>query len=171
VIAGDAMLFVAEQQRLRQREREAVADFLSALRADDSNLGEALDALSLAGAWRSAMRAIVKGPRLSQAARRRFSQTLLADWDSMRSAINDDLLFTSALRSLLPPYRGGARTLFRGDSARSRQRRTYGFWWTSSVEVARAQANSIWRTFDGGSVILRTHAPAAAISCAPSRDC
>lgn len=74
---------------------------------------------------------------------------------------------TRALRVLLPPYRGLAVTLFRGDGARNCRRRTYGLSWTSERAVAEDFAKRDWRTTEGGSVVLQTLASPDAILCAP----
>jgi hypothetical protein len=55
---------------------------------------------------------------------------------------------------------------YRGDSAWNRRRRTYGLSWTASREIAAGFAQGIWQTFDGGSVLLETDAPTAAVMCA-----
>jgi hypothetical protein len=68
---------------------------------------------------------------------------------------------------LLPPYKGGPLRLYRGDSADNRRRRTYGLSWTQDREVAYGFANSIWRDFDGGSVVLTTLAAPEAIISRP----
>jgi hypothetical protein len=86
----------------------------------------------------------------------------------MRDAANDDRALLDALRQLLPPYRGNPLTLYRGESAFNRRRRTYGPSWTSSLETARAFAYGVWRTFDGGSVVLKSLVPSDAIIYAPA---
>src|SRR5262245_51063624 len=76
----------------------------------------------------------------------------------------------SALWSLLPPYVGAEPlTLYRGESFRNRRRRTYGLAWTVDREVARSFASDrLWRTSKGGSILLKTIAPAAAVISAPA---
>ena len=56
-------------------------------------------------------------------------------------------------------------TLYRGDSAWNRKRRTYGLAWSTKREVAEGFARGTWRTFKGGSVLLSTVAPREAIIC------
>jgi hypothetical protein len=74
----------------------------------------------------------------------------------------------AGLRALLAPYRGPAPlTVYRGDSAHNRRCRSYGLSWTANPEVARGFANGLWRTFTGGSVVVRTDAPADAIISVP----
>jgi hypothetical protein len=61
--------------------------------------------------------------------------------------------------------------LYRGESWKNRCRRTYGSPWSASREVGEAYAaTGYYRTFNGGSVLLRTLAPADAIICAISES-
>jgi hypothetical protein len=71
---------------------------------------------------------------------------------------------------VLPPYKGPAITLYRGDGARNRQRRTYGLSWTSNPDVAEAFAKGLYRNSMGGSVILQADVPAEAIICHVAAD-
>jgi hypothetical protein len=57
-------------------------------------------------------------------------------------------------------------SLFRGESAWNRRRRTYGMSWSNDREVASCFAEDTAR-MGGDSVVLRTLAPAEAIICAP----
>jgi hypothetical protein len=85
--------------------------------------------------------------------------------DHLRQELGD-LLLTKALRAVLPPYTGPDMTLYRGDGARNRRRRTYGLAWGASREVAERFARGIWQTTDGGSVVVRAQVSASAIICA-----
>jgi hypothetical protein len=69
---------------------------------------------------------------------------------------NDDLLVIRALRKLLPPYRGGPKKLYRGETLKDRRQRTYGISWSSSKKVARTYC------MDGG-VLLAAQVPEEAI--------
>jgi hypothetical protein len=77
--------------------------------------------------------------------------------------VSDDLLMARALRKLLPPYRGAARTLFRGESAWNRKRRTYGLSWSSDLVTAEGFARGLTRHSQGGSVVLKAIVPPCAI--------
>ena len=90
----------------------------------------------------------------------------IQDGDTIRDAVNDDRVLLDALRVLLPPYSGSALTLYRGDSAWNRSRRTYGPSWSADIATADGFARGMWHTFTGGSVVVRTIAPPAAIVCA-----
>src|ERR1700730_10287262 len=100
--------------------------------------------------------------------RRVFLQIYLQSGDHIRQEVVDDLALVDGLRRLLPVLHGPARTLYRGDSARNRRRRTYGAAWSASMDVALSYAaTGVWRTSDGGSVLLEAFAPREAIVCAP----
>jgi hypothetical protein len=72
---------------------------------------------------------------------------------------------------LLPHYIGLAPlTLYRGDSLWNRWWRTYGLAWTTELEVARAFALGLWRSSQGGSVLLKTTASGQAIISAPAHS-
>jgi hypothetical protein len=115
----------------------------------------------------TAMRAIAKSPCRSTD----FRATALSVWihygETWRLEVDNDLVLADALRVILPPYTGPAITLYRGESARNRKRRTYGLSWTAREEIGRDFANRLCRTSEGGSVLLETIAPAGAIICAP----
>jgi hypothetical protein len=78
-------------------------------------------------------------------------------------------VLADALRVLLPAYAGPGLTLYRGDSCYNRRCRSYGLSWSSERECAASFAQDLWQTFDGGSVLLCTDAPAMSIICAPHR--
>jgi hypothetical protein len=73
--------------------------------------------------------------------RHSFLNVYLKYGDHIRQEVGDDLILISALRSLLPRYAGPAMTLYRGEGALNRKRRTYGLAWTSSRDVARSHAS------------------------------
>ena len=100
--------------------------------------------------------------------RTRFAQIWLSDGDHLRCEAGNDLVLIAGLRLLLPPYVGPAMRLYRGDSAWNRRRRTYGLRWTADIDVARGFANGVWRTYEGGSVLLTTMATPADIISVPA---
>jgi hypothetical protein len=65
-----------------------------------------------------------------------FARCWVRYGDGWRKDVNDDLLVLDVLRCLLPPYEGPGLTLYRGDSAFNRRRRTYGMSWSASRGVA-----------------------------------
>jgi hypothetical protein len=89
--------------------------------------------------------------------------------DHIRSEVDDDIVLNKALWSLLPPYIGPAPlTLYQGETLWNRRRRTYGQAWTTDVKVARNAALGPFRSFEGGSVLLKTIASRQAIISAPA---
>lgn len=154
---------------MRRPERHVVRDFVEAVCTGNAELLlKCVEALEANMQWRAAMRAVAN----SRGAPDDFRKSLLALWvrdgDHLRQEVNDDLALADGLRAMLPPYTGPAITLYRGESARNRQRRTYGLSWSATVEVARTfTATGKYRTYAGGSVLLETLAPTEAIICAP----
>jgi hypothetical protein len=79
------------------------------------------------------------------------------------------MTLVKALRVLLPPYSGPGLTLYRGDSAWNRRRRSYGLSWSDTLDTAASFAEGpFWRSAQGGSVLLRAEVPAEGIICAPA---
>jgi len=86
----------------------------------------------------------------------------------IRPAVGDDLLLTDALRKLLPAYKGGRKTLYRGETAANRARDTYGLSWTPLLNIAKGFCtgmNQLCRP-KGGMVLLQADVPAPAIIAA-----
>ena len=77
-------------------------------------------------------------------------------------SVGDHRALCNATSVLLPRYRGPAVRLFRGAGAAERRRRIYGISWSADVEVADRFARER-QVMDGGSVVLETVAPTAAI--------
>jgi hypothetical protein len=117
--------------------------------------------------WNRAFRAVARHSA-AEKVRAYFQWSWLSCGDHIRGEVNRDLILLAGLRALLPPYRGPAIRLYRGDSAYNRRHRTYGLSWTANIEVARAFAGGIWRTFKGGSVVLTTLTPPDLIILAPT---
>ena len=98
-----------------------------------------------------------------------FARCWVRYGDGCRKDVNDDLLVLDVLRCLLPPYEGPGLTLYRGDSAFNRRRRTYGMSWSAS----RGASPPILpkrhrRVYSDGSVLLEAEAPPDAIVFAPA---
>jgi hypothetical protein len=161
----------AEFQRIKKAERRASRDAVKAFveGARTGNLELFCSGLELVEKYcvfKSAFRAVAKYSAPMEF-RNRFSGVWQLDGDHIRSEVNEDRTLIEGLRVLLPPYTGDALQLYRGDSMWNRQRRSYGLSWTTELEVARGFADGIWRTYEGGSVVLSTLAPALAIISAP----
>ena len=137
------------------------------MRAGDKVLcGQAMKTLDVRVyfGWRRAMRAVANVPA-PEDFRAWFLQVWVRSGDHISSE-DDDCVLMDALWSLLPRYSGGKLiTLY---SLWNRRRRSNGLSWTEDSEVARSFADGPYRTFEGGSVLLRTVAPAKAIICAPA---
>jgi hypothetical protein len=97
-----------------------------------------------------------------------FARVWVKYGDGWRSDVNDDLLVLDVLRCLLPPYEGPGLTLYRGDSAFNRRRRTYGMSWSASRDVAHDFAQRNRSRYVAGSVLLQVDAPPDSILFAPA---
>jgi hypothetical protein len=120
---------------------------------------ETLEAIDENGLWRAFMKAVSARP-CPEKLRRSFLDGYIRQGDHIRSEVGDDLILIDGLRSLLPRYTGPVMTLYHGEGALNRSRRTYGLAWTASPEVARDHAGRLWQETKGG-------APKEAIICAP----
>src|SRR5882672_4003520 len=155
------------------KAKQGVRDFIQGAATGDLELMTAsVDALDYeerdGGGWARAMRAAARLISVPRETQEFFLQVYIMNGDRIREEC-DDLALADGLRVLLPKYEGPAILLFRGESFRNRSRRTYGFSWTPSADIAHSFAeNGFYRTFDGGSVLLETLAQPAAIICAPS---
>ena len=79
--------------------------------------------------------------------------------------VDDHPLVCAVARVMLPAYAGPAVRLFRGACLLERQRRVYGVAWTADIAVAESFAKDYQEDLPGGSVVLETLAPSAAIIC------
>lgn len=166
---------LADYQRdMMVAKRAAVHAFVAAIAASDrAALAHAFGAVDDLCVWDAAWRLCARLPSVSTDMQDAFLDHWIADGDVMRGAQgSDDLVLIGALRVLLPPYSGPTMTLYRGDSAWNRRRRTYGMSWSASPQVADEFATNrpFPRSFQGGSVLLRAEAPPEAIICAPGVD-
>ena len=155
------------QGLIRQSRRDtatAVRRFADVIgRCDVSGMMPAWLNLDSEFALAQALRAVSRLESVHPKMRERFLGFWIKHGDAIRCSVNDDLILIDALRKLLPPYEGPGLTLYRGDSAFNRRRRTYGISWTRDKGIARDFAMGIWQTFEGGSVLLAVDAPAPAI--------
>ena len=156
------------ERRAKQRAAiQAMADATAT--GDIPRLVDAIEQIDQIGDWTKAFSAL---GRLEKKIPARMKQAWLGLWigsgDHLRGEVRNDFLLTKALVKPLPPYQGPPVRLYRGETKWNRRRRTYGLSWTSQREVAVAHARGILQTYDGGSVVLQTDAPAKAIICAPA---
>lgn len=150
----------------RRRGRAAVSAFVSSCAATDASLlGAACQELGTCFKWKEGLRALLRsGVIPSVATRQEFALIYIRNGDHIREHVNCDLTLIKALRLLTPPYKGKGITLYRGETARNRRRRTYSLSWSASKEVAECFAADM-RTCPGGSVLLVADVPADAIIC------
>lgn len=153
---------------MRAAQTEVDRFIQAVLSGDTAGLRSTISSLSESGSLNAAFRRLV---RRDQRAHDDVRTEFAAHWklwgDVLRDDLNDDLLLIDGLRLLLPAYEGSTTTLFRGDSARNRRRRTYGLSWSGSLEIARDFAVSVARRYEGGSVLLQVDAPPSAIVFSP----
>ena len=151
-----------------QRARDSITGFTLALTSGKpSELSAAIAAIEETLTWRKAFVAAAKVERVAKSARSKMLNLWVDNGMYIREEVGDDRVLVRALRNILPPYRGGAVTVYRGDSMLNRRRRTYGLSWSANREIAESFATGYWRMFEGGSVLLSTEAPAEAIICSP----
>jgi len=167
-------------ERLESRQETALVDafIAAALGTDENKFWQAILGLNFGwevGAWRAAIRSIAKmQPAITPELRQTFAVVwVVSEW--LPLAVGDDRALRKALRFLLPPYAGPARTLYRGTHAG--ERRPYGFRWTTDAKIATGYIErSLEAQREGGrAVMLETLAPPEAIICdiaaaAGSRD-
>lgn len=89
--------------------------------------------------------------------------------EKIREQVDDDARLARVLRRWLPPYAGGAVTLYRGESAARLESGRVGLCWTPLRRVAEMYGSGLNATGPGGGVLLRVDAPAAAVIAGPGR--
>jgi hypothetical protein len=166
--AKTAAWTAARMREVRRTEWLALRDFRTALVTGNVELlSSAIQQIEAKGLWRRAMLVAARLGTVPDVIRRSFLQAWLSSGDHIRQETSDDHALADGLRVLLPSYCGPGLTLYRGDSLYNRRRRTYGLSWTAERDCGAAFAQGIWQTFDGGSVLLCTEAPAASVICVP----
>jgi hypothetical protein len=157
---------IREQNRY---ERRVLDSFEAALRsADVQAVAETFEAIDhVCFGWKRAFRRAAKLDGLSANVRAGFLRVWVRSGDHIRNDVNDDLILIQGLRRLLPNYKGMCPlTLYRGESVYNWKRRAYGLSWSGRLDVARAFAETgTYRTFEGGSVLLKVVAPPQSIIC------
>jgi hypothetical protein len=99
-----------------------------------------------------------------------FLRLYVRHGDHIRCEAGGDIVLIKGLRVLLPPYKGSAMRLYRGQGALKPRSHEYGLSWSASREVAEAHANGMWRSSKRSSVLLEALAPAEAIICHIEED-
>ena len=162
--AFDPTPLLAEERR---RERSGARAFFDACVAGDAEaLLAAADLLfETPDGWRLAMRKVGRLPHVSEEIRAAFLNVWIAS-NQLPLRVGHRPTLAKALEVLLPsaghPSTQAIR-LYRGTSAYERERRLYGFSWTTEIEIARTFAEARRPGNPGGAVLLETVAPPAAI--------
>lgn len=141
---------------------------LSTCDGDDRSIARVLHLLpAIDGAfiWPRAMQRVASlTSELNPHLRRSFYGVCAHHGDHLRQETGNDLLFIRALRKLLPIYRGGGMTLYRGETFGNRRHRTYGVFWSVRKCIAEGFASDPFRRCaKGGTVLLRADVPQDAI--------
>jgi hypothetical protein len=167
---------VIDLQRLLEeelrRERALLKRMETAARSSDiETFVDGLDAVEfVTNGWPRLLRRIANMPDRPSADFRTMFEMVMSRWGDHLRQEGDDLALIKALRAIFPPYRSGPLRLYRGEFAFNRRRRTYGLSWTRDRSVAEGFARGYQQTFPGGSVLLETDAPAAAIIRIPRAE-
>src|SRR5262249_8424327 len=114
--------------------------------------------------WTVAIRRVARKVRRVSPQIRSAFQDVWIQGKMLALRVGDNRALCRAARVLMPRYRGSAVRLFRGTGAGERRRRLYGMSWSADVSVAKRFALER-REWNGGSVLLETLAPPAAIIC------
>jgi hypothetical protein len=160
---------IAAEQRARSKVVQTFKRRLIEYDGMDDNhlLGIVNDSLPMIDrmfCWPQAMRAVVG---IDQKLHPRLRHVFYIAWahhgDHIRTEVGNDCLLIDALRKLLPPIAGGPVTLYRGESLRNHQRRTYGLSWTSLRYIAQGYAEHPWGSAGQATVLIKAHVPESAI--------
>jgi hypothetical protein len=93
-----------------------------------------------------------------------FSTHWVVAGHHIREQVADDALLVRLLRHLLPPYKGGALTLFRGENLPRWEKGAVGLAWTDKIDVARMFGGGLNARDTGGVLLRGAFGPAAIIS-------
>jgi hypothetical protein len=171
LLAQEELKFLRQIAEQNRQDRELPRQFARALLAGDAKaLVATLAQLDCCfHGWRNAFRRCAKLESIPADMKPAMLELWRHSGDHLRNEIQDDMVLGKALRVLLPAYTGPHLTLYRGDGAWNRRRRTYGLSWSASQAVAEAYADGpLWRSCQGGSVLLQADVPPEAIICAPA---
>jgi hypothetical protein len=159
----------AEELRKERRAAKTAADLFerACQTGDVAALYEAVDFINnfTIDGWTVAIRRVARKVRRVSPNIRSAFQDVWIQSKMLPLYVGDNRALCDAAKVLMPRYRGPAVRLFRGAGAGERRRRSYGMSWSADVSIAErfARERQVW---DGGSVLLETLAPPAAIICA-----
>jgi hypothetical protein len=143
-------------------ERERIADLMASYSAGDA--GAFFDKMTCdLFPWPRAFKEFAKLTAVPKKMQEAFRVAWIETKGPFLSAESPRII-TAALRVMTPPYNGRrAVRLFRGSSWVAYEQRYYGHSWTASAAAAENFAQDDRQTLEGGSVVLETLAPPAAI--------
>jgi len=110
--------------------------------------------ISALGSWREIAEQIKSGATKLPASVEDFETYWIEAGHIVREQIASDLHVCELLRIVLPPYRGGDQTLFRGENRGRFERAMIGLNWTTEEKVARMFASGL-NAVETGGVLLR----------------
>lgn len=149
------------------RNREIVRSFIDVVtKGDLDHLSDCIGQIEDHYLWDQTFRDLktISAPAQIRTA---FARMWCSRGDHLRSCVNNDLTLIRGLRALLPPYRGPALQLYRGEGVFNRRRRTYGLSWTSEINIARQHAQH--DEYRDGSLLITTFANPQAIISRPAK--
>lgn len=120
-----------------------------------------------AAAWRNVIESFLSGCAALPSNPEDFGTYWIEGGHRIREQVSDDRLLTQFLRAVMPPYTGGAITLFRGENLDRFSAGLIGFSWTPDSNVAAMFANGLNAVGKGGILISAALEPPAII-CGPN---
>jgi hypothetical protein len=133
---------------------------------DSQGLEAAMRALDRLGCWREALSRLTTGTSPNEV----VGRALLWFWISygfhVGSSLKGDPILVDVFKYLLPPYRGPALKLYRGELHSRHLERIYGISWTPKLDVANMFANRR-SGVDGRGVTLELEATPDMIAASP----
>jgi hypothetical protein len=128
----------------------------------------AMGLVEAAGLWRDALLLVRNIRRPCPAVARAFHSVWIERGHRIREHAGDDVAVLDALHVLLPPYDGGAVTLYRGESFERWNAKRCGSAWTTREEVVRMFARGLNAVKPDGGILLVKEALPGAIIAAPN---
>ena len=114
------------------------------------------------GSWKSHAKLLLNESKPSVETTAEFGTYWIEAGHHIREQVADDRILVRLLRHMLPPYEGGAITLFRGENLGRWEDRVVGLAWASNIDVARMFGRGLNSIISGG-VLLTGYFESAAI--------
>ena len=161
---------LAKTPFVRQNERAVIDQLVAALCGDQWPLVEAaVKQVEMERLWRPAVTAITRLGKPHTTISMKIHSLWTERGHRIREQVLDDGMLLDALRILLPTYNGSGLTLYRGENFDRWKRRSFGFAWTPSKDVARMFARGLNAAHGEGGILLCVDALCEAIIAAPSQ--